>query len=607
MGFECRPPTDMPSTRPLPGAEAPFGPALPHASSCSALVVSHHLDGFLRAEVAGLLHPATGQGFAAFRACRPPAPPESDAFVPGSLPATRFTPFEDFPSPAAVPHHCGRCLPAVTVLPGCSSRPKPDSLPTVDRRSGRRTSEVPARVTGGPAPRGGVAGSPRWPCLARDRAPCHRSGRSPCPGPGALAPRSPAIRGVEVGTSLPDREPGAVPPKRSVSFSRQSPAPCHRGGRSPDSAGTGRRASEEVGLPVPVVPGARAPKSRVSRCHEASSRCSEERRLPCPKGRGSIPSRERRSAPRGGPLTCPVGSGGLRDRGRATEVVGLPAANRGGVPVLRGARFPAPLRCRAHDSPEGGRLLDAGEVVRAALRRVPLDVPRGPCCLSREFSTRADPKPGAVPPRWSVSLSRSRWGAGGSEELLVPCPGEAVRGGSPRGAVRRAPVEVVRAVLRRVPFAVPRWNLTGGSPRGAVCPVPLAGPCPSRAGDGCARKRSRCDDAPIRRSGPPRHRAHGAPGGRSSRRHPVKSPSVAGAEAPTPRRAIEPPRGLAQSPTVAPEPCRPPEGSRPGTAAEAAESPSRCACTHRGGPTSEPVETSRSSRLQGFAPLTSPS
>jgi len=35
--------------------------------SCSALVVSHHLDGFLRAAAAGLLHPATGLGFATFR------------------------------------------------------------------------------------------------------------------------------------------------------------------------------------------------------------------------------------------------------------------------------------------------------------------------------------------------------------------------------------------------------------------------------------------------------------------------------------------------------------------------------------------------------------
>ena len=218
-----------------------------------------------------------------------------------------------------------------------------------------------------------------------------------------------------------------------------------------------------------------------------------------------------------------------------------------------------------------------------------------------------NPRPGAVPPKRSVSLSRSRWVAGGSEELLVPCPGEAVRGDTPKGFVRRTPVGAVLTVLRRAPLAVPRWNLTRGSPRGAVCPVPLAGPCPSRAGDGCARKRCRYDDAPIRRSGPPRHRAHGAPGCRSSRRHPVKSPDDAGAEALTPRWAIEPPRGLAQPPTVAPEPCRPPEGGRRGSAAEATVSPLRCACTHRSGPTSGPVETSRSSRLQGFAPLTSPS
>jgi hypothetical protein len=33
---------------------------------------------------------------------------------PLPLPATRFTPFEDFPSLAAVPHHCGRCPLAVT-------------------------------------------------------------------------------------------------------------------------------------------------------------------------------------------------------------------------------------------------------------------------------------------------------------------------------------------------------------------------------------------------------------------------------------------------------------------------------------------------------------
>jgi hypothetical protein len=33
---------------------------------------------------------------------------------PLAFPATRFTPSEEFPSSAAVPHHCGRCLSAVT-------------------------------------------------------------------------------------------------------------------------------------------------------------------------------------------------------------------------------------------------------------------------------------------------------------------------------------------------------------------------------------------------------------------------------------------------------------------------------------------------------------
>jgi hypothetical protein len=118
VGFECCPPAGIPPARPLPGAEAPFGPALPHASSRSALVVSHHLDGLLRAKVTGLLHPVTSLGFAAFRACQASTTPEDDAASRVALPATRFTPFEDFPSPAAVPHHCSRCLPAVTVLPG---------------------------------------------------------------------------------------------------------------------------------------------------------------------------------------------------------------------------------------------------------------------------------------------------------------------------------------------------------------------------------------------------------------------------------------------------------------------------------------------------------
>jgi hypothetical protein len=63
-----RPSTDSPATS-TPGApKRSFGPAVPCASSRSALVVSHHLDGFLRDRAAGLLRPAAGLGFVAFRA-----------------------------------------------------------------------------------------------------------------------------------------------------------------------------------------------------------------------------------------------------------------------------------------------------------------------------------------------------------------------------------------------------------------------------------------------------------------------------------------------------------------------------------------------------------
>jgi hypothetical protein len=85
-------------------------------------VVSHHLDGFLRAAVAGLLHPAADPGFTAFPAFGPRAraTPEGGPCSGAcrAFPAMRFTPFEEFPSSAAVPPHGGPCPPAVTVPPG---------------------------------------------------------------------------------------------------------------------------------------------------------------------------------------------------------------------------------------------------------------------------------------------------------------------------------------------------------------------------------------------------------------------------------------------------------------------------------------------------------
>jgi hypothetical protein len=133
----------MPIARPLPGAEAPFGPTLPNAWSRSALVVSRHLDGFLRAE---------GRGFVAPR-CQSWSSPRFSLVIasvlcqPGggfgrgttdqSVPATRFTPFEDFPSPAAAPSHDGRCHLAVTLSPLRRPAPKQRPLPGAPDARGR--------------------------------------------------------------------------------------------------------------------------------------------------------------------------------------------------------------------------------------------------------------------------------------------------------------------------------------------------------------------------------------------------------------------------------------------------------------------------------------
>jgi len=77
----------------------------------SVLVVSHHLDGLLRIQVSGLLHPETELGSLRFWSLAPtdswPKPITCGEL--SSVLATRFTPSEEFPSSVAVPHHCGRC------------------------------------------------------------------------------------------------------------------------------------------------------------------------------------------------------------------------------------------------------------------------------------------------------------------------------------------------------------------------------------------------------------------------------------------------------------------------------------------------------------------
>jgi hypothetical protein len=101
-----RPASDMPRVGHLPtGIPTPTSCPRRQPRTSSTHVVSHHLGGLSRPEVLGLLRPSTGQDSLCFGPDRP-APKCSPT---ETLPTAPFTPFEDFPSLVAVPHHCGRC------------------------------------------------------------------------------------------------------------------------------------------------------------------------------------------------------------------------------------------------------------------------------------------------------------------------------------------------------------------------------------------------------------------------------------------------------------------------------------------------------------------
>jgi hypothetical protein len=267
------PAADVPPARPLRGAEAPVGPASPGADSRSVLVVSHHLDGFLRVGVAGLLHPATGQGFTAFRACRQGGRPKA-ASMPGTVPAVRFAPFEEFPSSAA-----GHA--SLRPLPSCRYRPARRGVPAeagvrrprspLTRGAYPRGADLGTGAVSGlrRAPRAGVPGTtkrgseePRWsrPALRgawapRSRAPksrCDRvprgvrrseEGRALLGDAGALPCREGARRLRGAGGSEPSWEAGG---RGSEQLRHQIPARGRNSGwGGSGGTGTGRRGSEE--------------------------------------------------------------------------------------------------------------------------------------------------------------------------------------------------------------------------------------------------------------------------------------------------------------------------------------------------------------------------
>jgi len=105
-------------------------------------------------QVSSLLHPETGKSSLRFQVLPPPSVSRSQRLMgDGPLfPLARFTPFEEFPSPVAVPHHCGRCLLAVMSLANRSEhrnvRPDRVRVPTShhNRRHSRSRSHSSAPI-----------------------------------------------------------------------------------------------------------------------------------------------------------------------------------------------------------------------------------------------------------------------------------------------------------------------------------------------------------------------------------------------------------------------------------------------------------------------------
>jgi hypothetical protein len=95
--------------------------------------------------------PLPAMEFDAFPASGFPAHPKV-AWKLVTFPAPRVIPFEEFPSSAAVPHHCGRCPPAVTAHSPCpdfpTRRSSSDSIPTTEvasLESGTSTGRGPCQ------------------------------------------------------------------------------------------------------------------------------------------------------------------------------------------------------------------------------------------------------------------------------------------------------------------------------------------------------------------------------------------------------------------------------------------------------------------------------
>jgi hypothetical protein len=119
VGFVRVPPLRRFASRAsTPGSRGSLRPDGATRRTCSAFVVSHHHDGLLRSRRCGFIAPRYRPGVR--RVSRRPVartvrPEGQRAQVARVVPRDAVHTLRRLPSPTAVPHHCSRCPPAVTV------------------------------------------------------------------------------------------------------------------------------------------------------------------------------------------------------------------------------------------------------------------------------------------------------------------------------------------------------------------------------------------------------------------------------------------------------------------------------------------------------------
>jgi hypothetical protein len=263
--------------RPLPGASS-LRPDAARRRARSVLVVSHHLDGLLRARACGFVAPRCRSGVRRVSVDAEPVPSEDGGGPPCDLPATRVHTLRRVSLVGSRYHIAvARCPLAVTGLVRSPPRPKPMREPIPANREPRGPPSRPPPKGRRPGELAGTSQSPEHPeALVHPKADLHFS-VARC-GTGEPVP------------SRADRHHGATEATRAESGRSRvgrhaHPAPGARlRGRRPKASSPNRPAAETADDPGTLEP----PKR-----HERTSRDLAKRPTagPCSADESVVSSR----------------------------------------------------------------------------------------------------------------------------------------------------------------------------------------------------------------------------------------------------------------------------------------------------------------------------